>query len=617
MADSRASDPTAIDTVLKTLADLGHTASKPVEFWPRFLESLRELSRAEQVVLLARPPGDTTIWNRLAASPTQMAPNRELTAFNTQLGALAEECIGNYAACQSVSNPTGWAVGARLPVEAGNNECVVAAFLRTSQESAAREALVRLQLALGVPRTFAIHQSLVQARGDLERTGSALDLALQVNREEKFLAAALSFCNAVATRHNCQRVSLGWNQENRIRLRAISRTEKFDRQMAAARALEAAMEECFEQDDEIVWPCPEETNLVTRDHEAYAREQKVDGVCSIPLRMDSGVVGIFTCERLDVPFTALDLKELRLCGDVVVRRLSDLRSADRWFGIRAKDAIRAKASKLLGPERTWVKLLALAITVLLVILLFIPFNHRVEGDFVLRSEEVAYLTAPFDGYIEQVNVRPGDAVEKGAALLSLETTELQLEESAALADVTRYRREAEKARAANALAEMRISEALAAQAQARLDLVRYRLGQAVLEAPFAGAVVEGDLRERLGAPVKQSDVLFKLARIDTLYLEAEVNERDVEYILNSHEGEMAFVSQPKEKFPIHVVQVEQAAVPRENANVFLVRCAVEGGIQPWWRPGMSGVVKINADKRSLLWILTHRTVDFLRMKLWW
>ena len=30
---------------------------------------------------------------------------------------------------------------------------------------------------------------------------------------------------------------------------------------------------------------------------------------------------------------------------------------------------------------------------------------------------------------------------------------------------------------------------------------------------------------------------------------------------------------------------------------------------------MSGVARIDAGRRSLLWITTHRTVDFLR--LWW
>jgi hypothetical protein len=91
----------------------------------------------------------------------------------------------------------------------------------------------------------------------------------------------------------------------------------------------------------------------------------------------------------------------------------------------------------------------------------------------------------------------------------------------------------------------------------------------------------------------------------------------VHEILNKSTGEIAFVSQPKLKYPIQIVRIEPAAVPKNEANVFLVRCAVEGGPQPWWRPGMSGVCKLNVEKRTLIWIISHRTVDFLRMKLWW
>ena len=49
----------------------------------------------------------------------------------------------------------------------------------------------------------------------------------------------------------------------------------------------------------------------------------------------------------------------------------------------------------------------------------------------------------------------------------------------------------------------------------------------------------------------------------------------------------------------------------------MVRSAFAGPIQPWWRPGMTGVCKFSVEKRTLLWILTHRTVDFLRLWLWW
>jgi len=245
------------------------------------------------------------------------------------------------------------------------------------------------------------------------------------------------------------------------------------------------------------------------------------------------------------------------------------------------------------------------------------FTYKVEGNFILRSEEVSFLTAPFNGYIRSVEVRPGDAVTNGAVLLRLNTDELILEEAAAISDQARYLREMEKARAANALAEMRIFQAQSDQAKARLELIRYRLEQASIKAAFAGVIVEGDLRQRIGAPVKQGDALVKVARTDALYVEVEVHERDIHEILQKSEAQIAFVAQPKLKFPVRVTRIEEAAFPKDQENVFLVRSALTGPPELWWRPGMSGVCKLPVEKRTLFWIAAHRTVDFLRMFFWW
>jgi len=116
--------------------------------------------------------------------------------------------------------------------------------------------------------------------------------------------------------------------------------------------------------------------------------------------------------------------------------------------------------------------------------------------------------------------------------------------------------------------------------------------------------------------VKQGDALFKVAKIGTLYAEADISEKDVKEILGHSSGEIAFVTQPKLKYPVTVEVVEPAAVTKKDGNVFLVRLKPDGGAPVWWRPGMTGLCKISTEKRSLFWILTHRTVDFLRMKLW-
>lgn len=601
---------------LLELAQLRQFAGSPQEFWPRYVACLADLVVAERLVLLLKGSAQQPGWRRLLEWPPQAKPSHAATGFLTKLEEVANLCArdGRFLAPATGGYYT---VAARINLSRSGDECVIACLLPEATEESAEEALVRLQLAAETPELYQSNTGVRQARADVEKLASALDLSTLVNQETRFLAAALAFCNAVADRFRCDRVSLGWLEGGYLRLRAMSRTEKFDRQMAAAQHLEAAMEESFDQDDEVVWPPPEGANVIVRDHERFAKEQSVPHLCSLPLREGEDPAAAITCERQAGPFTPIELQQLRLACDMVSRRLADLHRQDRWFGSRWAATARKGLAKVVGPEHTWAKVLTLTVAVVLAALFFVKVPYRVEGTFQLRSDEVAYLTAPFEGYIDQVFVRPGDTVAPGSKLLSLKTTELELEESAALADLSRFQREAEKDRAARSLAEMRIAEAMADQSKARLEMVRHRISQATITAPFKGVVVEGDLRERLGAPVKQAEVLFRVARIDTLFVEAEINERDIHEILGRQGGEIAFLSQPRNKFPVRITTVEQAAVPKEQANVFLVRCAVDGGAQPWWRPGMSGVGKFNVEKRTLFWILTHRTVDFLRLKLWW
>jgi len=610
-------------TPFREMGELRTFAGPPREFWSRYLACLLNLTSASKAVLLLQDAAHDTGWKKIGDWPSSLDPSRFLTAFNSRLVEFGNACAagGTLVTPIEPGAPRGaghYAIACRLRLYRSTETCVAVLLLSEVNEATARESLLRLGLAADVPESYQTHQAVQQAGADVQKLAVALDLMVAVNAEKRFLAAALAFCNGLASRFNCDRVSLGWLNAGYVKLKAISRTERFNRQMAAAQLLEAAMDECLDQDEEIVWPLPTEgANVVARDHEKFARDQNAPHLCSLPLRVDAKPSAVLTCERAGTPFTPAEVQQFRLCCDQATRRLADLQRTDRWFGARLAAWSKEQLAVVLGPKHTWAKAVAVLVVVLLGVLFFVRVPYRVEGNFVVKSDNTSFRTAPFDSYIEQVFVRPGDVVKAGAPLIKLTTRELELEESTAQAELVRYQREAEKSRAANMLAEMRVAQALSEQAKAHLDLVRHRLAEAVIKAPFDGVLVEGDLRERLAAPVKQGDALMRVARLDTLYVEAEVPERDVHEILNKQRGEIAFVSQPKLKFPIRIVKVEPAAFPKSEGNVFLVRCEFEKGAEAWWRPGMSGLCKLGVEPRTLWWILTHRTVDFLRMKLWW
>jgi hypothetical protein len=602
---------------LQELAALRQFAGEPKNFWPAYLNAAAKLAAADIAVLLLGQPGKTPRWTKIGEWDSGSGLSRARTQFTSQLEPIAERGLRDGGFVEQTDAATGsFTVAVRLKLPRAEDEVVFAAQLKDFTAAAAHESFTRLNLIADIPASFQQNLAARQARNDVEKFAGVLDLNVPVNEATQFLPAALAFCNGVATRFRCDRASLGWLEGGYIRLRAMSRTEQFDRQMAAAQALEVAMEECVDQDEEILWPPPEGVTTVARDHEKFAADQKSGNIVSLPLRLDGKVAGVLTCERNEAAFNAVELQQIRLGCDQVTRRLSELKHYDRWFGARWAAHMRDYFSRWLGPEHTWSKVTAVFLALVLAALFLVRVTYRVEGNFILRSDEAEYLTAPFDGYIDQVFVRAGDRVTNGEPLLTLNRSELLLDQASALADVARYQRQSEKDRAANSIADMRIDDAQAQQARAQLALIRYRLDNATIRAAFDGVVVEGDLRERIASPVKQGDALFKVARIDTLYAEAEIPERDVQEIIGRSSGEIAFVTQPKIKYPVTVQTVEPAAVTKKDGNVFLVRLKPDRGAANWWRPGMTGLCKISAEKRTLFWILTHRTVDFLRMKLW-
>ena len=232
----------------------------------------------------------------------------------------------------------------------------------------------------------------------------------------------------------------------------------------------------------------------------------------------------------------------------------------------------------------------------------------------MHSKDLLFIPAPFDGYLSQVHVDIGDVVQPGDLLVALDTRDLAQEVRMASADVTRYQGEAEKAQAQKAFAEMQIARAREQQAQAKLTLVQQQLDSAQVLAPMAGTVVEGELRKNLGSPVRRGDLLLKLAQNRNLYLEVAVDQSDVQEIHPGMTGEVAFVGRPEDRFGFTVTSMEPAAIARDGKNVFLVRAQINA--QPGWHPGLGGTAKLDAGEHALLWVLTRRTVRYLRGLFW-
>lgn len=583
------------------------------EFWPRFARTCAELVFAPASAVVVQIEGS---WRLIAAWPA--AREFPLPLAGPSFTGLAERALAEGLATALLGPTSPALVLISLSLGEGSQPCLLAvAVTRTSREELVAAGSI-LRLAADTPLLYQRQQLLAKSQRDVQHYAQALEVLAATNAHTRFLSVAMALVNELAARFQSSRVSLGWTDGAYIRVKAISGTDHFEKKMAAVQKMEAAMEETRDQDEEILWPALPESTAITRDHATYAELERVPFLLSAPVRIEGEPRAVLLLERASATtaFTEFDALALRVVADQVARRLDDLRKLDRWFGARWAQGLRAWFSRFLGPRQTWLKVAAVTGAVVLGIATFVPVPYRVEGTFIVRADALQHLPAPFDGYIAEVPVRPGDLVHEGQLLLKLDTSDLLVEQASAAADVQRRASEAEKAEADRQLSDLRVARAMQAQAEAQLALIRYRLSRAEIRAPFDGVVVEGDLRERIGAPVKAGDVLLKVSQLKKLYVEMRVLERDIDQIAHSTTADVAFASRPEDTFGVAINRIEPEGLADRDGNVFIVRGDFARPAD-WFRPGMSGLAKINAGHRSLLWIGTHRLVDFLRLKFWW
>jgi hypothetical protein len=177
----------------------------------------------------------------------------------------------------------------------------------------------------------------------------------------------------------------------------MNHTEEFYRKMGLIQEIESAMEECLDQDIEILVPAPNEANDICRAAQSLSERGNPRSVLSLPLRRQGEVFAVLTLERMfENPFTPDEIETLRLSCELCTARLGDLFQYDRWLGSVLAEKTRKMFSNVLGPTHTWAKVAGIGLFLVLVFLIFAKGQFRPDSPFVLEAVEQQLVPAPFD-----------------------------------------------------------------------------------------------------------------------------------------------------------------------------------------------------------------------------
>jgi RND family efflux transporter MFP subunit len=501
------------------------------------------------------------------------------------------------------------------PLLADDRICgAVAIEVEYSSESELQQALGQLEWG-SVWLEALVHRNKYTSA---DRLVTVLDLVATSLHYGRFQEAATAVATELAGILKCERVSIGFLRGKHTRVRALSHSASFGKKANIIRAIEEAMDEAIEQQATVVYPPSDEGPLqVTRSHAVLVSDHGAGSICSVPFTEGERILGAMTLER-PVGQT-FDSTTIRLCehaASLLGPLLDVKRKDDRWLIRKAADSVHEHARNLVGPRHVALKLTTFCALFLLVFFSFATGEYRVTADARLEGAVQRAIAVPMAGFVAEANVRAGDVVKSGDVLFSLDDRDLRLERLKWISQKSQHSREYSEALAEHDRAKANILGAQIEQADAQIALVEEQLERIKVTAPFDSFVVSGDLSQSLGAPVERGDILFEVAPLDSYRIILKVDERDVSDLAVGQTGHLALTGMPGEVLPVELEKITPVATAEEGRNYFKVEAHLQGEALPTLRPGMQGVGKIDVEPRKLIWIWTHKIVQWWRMFLW-
>jgi len=441
-------------------------------------------------------------------------------------------------------------------------------------------------------------------------------------------AMASMFCDELRRRFGCTRVSLGLVEGHELGVVAVSGADTVDRRNPAVEALAAAMEECADQDIEVLYPQPEGVSAadrrVVRAHGELSERFGPSSIVSLPLRVDGDLVGVAVLERApDDPFPPGSLGLLRLVAEFVGPAVWTRRLADRGVLAVARDRARELGSVLVGPRHTLLKLVgALALLVLLAVA-FVPVPRVVAADATAKASSRRVVTPPYEGFLAWAGVSPGDRVRAGEEIARMDTVERRERLATLDAQLAGLRAEREGEQAGGRIDRAAVLAARIDELAAQRRLLEVELGRASIRAPIDGRVAGEDLEPWLDAPVGPDNALVEIVGERSVVV-LEVPERDIAVaraLLDNDDrrpdGSFAARARPGDRLPLRLVRINPRAEAVEGGNAYLVEAELVGDEPDWLRPGMTGRGRLEAGWTTTLARIVGPLVDRAHMAWWW
>ena len=431
-----------------------------------------------------------------------------------------------------------------------------------------------------------------------ERRAVELRALLRMSREitstldlDRILTTAVNILSGIVAFDRC---SLALERRGALEIVAVSGKEKVDRHDPPVKATEDLVGWLQGFGATVYSPAPdalaEEDAARAERFRRHAEAGGMKAVLAVPLKDDSGSIGVLCMEAAREDFLEEDQRELveTFANQVAVA----LRNADLYRQTPLVGLLQGRGSGagLSGGGAGFlanrkVRRAAAAAGVLLV-LGILPVPRYASGEAEVIPFRRHHLRAETSLVVERIDVE-GQEVAGGQVLGAMRSEELEVRGAELGAKLRASRAEAARHEGAGRSSDARASHEQSRWYEAQIEVVDRRLKACVLRAPARGFVLTRRPRDLVGTVAEAGRSVLEVAEAGRWIVEVKVPQESMPDLAPGQAASFATPARPGEEFEGKVVSVGVSAEPGAGDPVFPVAAEVAdaGGTL---RAGMRG-----------------------------
>ena len=459
--------------------------------------------------------------------------------------------------------------------------------------------------------THTLSHELDELNWQVDSSAAIVELLHRVATANSLDDAHLIVVNELSRFLQADRIAIGVtsNQSARVTVKAVSDIAQTDPTSDQMTWWSDAMSEAIVRYREInanltmVDSSTAKFELMTLAHQRLMSHTASQVAWSCPLVSDDGsIVGVWTARFAHSPEHTERIT--RFASAITVPLAEALRVSQR---VDEGVVARVRRSITQGNHASRTKRIGIGAATMLVLAL-IPIPHRISCFSTIQPTSQRFAVVPHDGILKQVHVEAGDLVAPGELLAEMDATEIELEIADLLARQERVQKKADVHQAEDDPTATQLARLEASELAAQADLLRYRLSRQQMVSPIAGLVLQCELDDATGAPVRTGDILMQIASLDSLRGELEIQEADFSHISIGQEVQLVADGQPLDPINARVEKIRPMSEVRNGQNVFVAEVTIENRDRTL-RPGMQAHSKISAGYRPAGWVFLHRAFE--------